>query len=99
MVSDDDQRQIFREVYKKQGYIVIGYPRASGLVGIGTQINNVMGVGILKPLYLFEEATSEDWVKQNDLVAELRPKLTRMPDAAKGVFFKAHAQKRIVGGS
>ncbi len=88
-----DVKQMAREVYKKQGYIVIGWPRmplaAMATLKPGYRTAKLWQYEFGHEFEAVEYGTVADWIMQNELIAHLRPKWMRFPDmAADGIFLR-----------
>lgn len=89
MISTDEVKQVLREVYQRQGFIVIGQPaHAETKMQLGDTTRHIFQYDIGAEFLLSDQATGRDWKKQNDLVARLRPSWARLPAQIGGQFFK-----------
>lgn len=89
MISVEEVKQVLREVYKRQGFIVIGQPaHAETKMQLGDTTHHIFQYDIGSPFLLSDRATQSDWNKQNELVARLRPSWSRLPAQIGGQFFK-----------
>ncbi len=92
MIEIDEVKQVLREVYKRQGYIVIG--QLFGQVPtlrLGDETSKIFQYDMGATFLLSDLATQSDWDKQNDLVAEMRPGWKRLPSQTGARFFKIKA--------
>lgn len=84
-----DVKQVLREVYKRQGYIVIGQPpHAATTMRVGEETHKIFQYDMGTPFLLSARATQSDWNKQGDLIAKLRPSWSRLPNQKGARFFK-----------
>jgi hypothetical protein len=84
-------KQVLREVYKRQGYIVIGQLPHHHPMRLGDEVTKIFQYDMGAPFLLSDLATQKDWDKQNDLVAELRPGWKRLASEKGARFFKIKA--------
>lgn len=65
-------KQLLREIYKARGYIIIGTPPGTKYA-IGTILTKLFNVEIVAQFEVTSYADQTDWIKQNALIAFLRP--------------------------
>jgi hypothetical protein len=89
MITIQQFSTLLDEVLEKQGYFVIGCPSDSPrFFQVGEKTRKVMEYEMATPFVIFEGAQQSDWIKQNDLIAQLRPSWRRLPNSIGGAFFK-----------
>ena len=89
MIDVEEVKQVLRQVYQRQGYIVIGQPPHAAIkMKVGDTTSFIFQYEVGAEFRLSAEATQADWNRQNDLIAELRPKWRRFPNGIGGQFFK-----------
>jgi len=89
MIVVQEVKQVLREVYKRQGYIVIGQPPNAEIpLILGDETTTIFQYDVGAKFLLSDTATQNDWNEQNDLIAELRPRWRRFPNGIGGRFFK-----------
>lgn len=88
----EDVKVMLREVYKKQRFLVIGFPRmplaAMAPFKPGYRTTKMFQFEMGVEFECFEYGTAIDWVSQNELIAHLRPKWTRLPAQTDGIFLR-----------
>jgi len=76
-------KQLCREIYKKQGYIVIGWPAmplgAMAVYRPGWKTNVLFQYDLGYPFEAVEYGTAADWDLQNALIRHLRPDWIEFP--------------------
>ncbi len=88
-IGVEEVKQLLREVYKRQGFIVIGQPPdAVRKMQLGQVTERIFQFEVEAEFLLSESATQQNWDQQNDLIAELRPHWHRFPNGIGGCFFK-----------
>jgi hypothetical protein len=81
--------KLLDEVLDEQGYFVIGCPSDSPrFFQIGEKTHKLMQYEMAAPFVIFDGARQSDWIKQNDLMQQLRPDWRRLPNSIGGAFFK-----------
>lgn len=89
-------KQLCREVYKRQRYLVIGQPvNALAALEIGDTTSFFCQFNLNAEFSVDEVATQEDYNRQSDLIAELRPDWVRVPSQAGVRFFKIRAIPKL----
>ena len=88
--------QLLREVYKQQGYIVIGFPQVDPRrLTLGWTTRYVFQFEMKKPFEAFEAASETEWLLQNELIKSLRPLWPQTKgNGAGAVFFKVRPVKK-----
>jgi hypothetical protein len=88
----EDVKQVLREVYKKQRFIVIGFPRMPlqqiAAYRPGYRTTKIFQFEMGAEFEAFEYGTALDWVSQNELIASLRPRWTRLSQHTDGIFLR-----------
>lgn len=89
-------KQLCREIYKRQRFLVIGQPmEAKKIISIGDTTTHFCQFDLEAEFSCDERATQEDYNRQNDLIAELRPAWSRHPNTVGQNFFKIRAIPKI----
>ena len=82
-MGTEEVKQLCREIYKKQGYIVIGWPAMPlGAIAIyrpGYKTTMFCQYDLGYTFEAVEYGTAADWAMQNELIAHLRPAWFRFP--------------------
>jgi hypothetical protein len=88
MISTEEVKAMLRELYKRQGYIVIGYPPNAAALRLGDTTEKIFQYDVGAKFKLVDVATQADWNLQNDRIEELRPRWSRFPNGIGGKFYK-----------
>lgn len=96
-LDSETVKQLCRELYKRQRCLFIGQPENHGghLFQLGETTSYFCQFDIGAVFSIDDVATAEDYNRQSDLIAELRPDWRRFPSPAGGRFFKIHAVPKI----
>jgi hypothetical protein len=87
-VGTQDVKELATELVKRQGYVVIGYPKLDKHARVGIRVVYLWQFFVERVYEAVATATEQDWNMQTELIAHLRPAWTRLPSQRGMMFFK-----------